>query len=54
MGPSKGDSTESLLVQRRSPRGAPRKPVGSAGEEPEDHKCQIKYIDTKKTNSQTW
>ena len=39
MGPLKSDSTESLLrVERCSPRGAPRKPVGCAGEEPEEHK----------------
>ena len=38
-GPLKSDSTESLLrVERWSPRGAPRKPDGWAGEEPEDHK----------------
>ena len=34
----------SLRVERCSPRSAPRKPVGWAGEEPEEHKCSQKFI----------
>ena len=39
MGPKKCDSTEESLlrVERCSPKGAPRKPVWWAGEEPEEH-----------------